>query len=210
MNRSQLEASVTKEYDTPDPSKYLQKFINLWISLPKVHVSDEATIKVYLRYCAEQMGMESRQNFAKGEWMGIFEELAVYYKLSLRDIERSLTNLSFIRQTLKGDQSAFKMLIAAYLCIIKVIFTKEYSQLAASEINYLDLFTRTRLIDLEDEYSHSHSAESHDLKWALRYCLIDEKERSSFLEQGVPFGYSELNRNAISQLCPWLDSFRIN
>lgn len=210
LNRKQLEASVTKEYGTPDPSKYLQKFINLWISLPKIHVSDEATTKVYLRYCAEQMGMESRQTLAKDEWMGIFEELAVYYKLSLRDIERSLTNLSFIRQTLKGDLSDFKMLIAVYLCIIKVIYIKEYGQLAASEISYLDLFTRTHLIDLAHEYTLNHSAEKHLLKWALRYCLIDEKERSSFLEQGMPFGSSELNKHAISQLCQWLDSFRIN
>jgi predicted KAP-like P-loop ATPase len=35
MNKIQLEASVRNEYGTVEASKYLQKFINLWISLPK-------------------------------------------------------------------------------------------------------------------------------------------------------------------------------
>jgi hypothetical protein len=213
MNRSQLEASVTKEYGTDDPSKYLQKFINLWISLPKVHVSDEATIKVYLQYCAKQMGMEW-QNQSSNDWSWIFEELGAYYRLSLRDIERSLTNLAFIRQGLKenDDLTIFYKLIAAYLCIIKVVFPNEYNQLAASEINYQDLFTRTRLTKVADEYADDHSSVKQSVRWVLRYCLIDEKERRSFLEHGSPFSPSELPRkkNLIQYLCQWLDSFRIN
>jgi hypothetical protein len=200
MNRSQLEASVTKEYGTKEPSKYLQKFINLWVSLPKVQVSDESTTKVYIQYCAKEMGMEWQQNFAPNEWMGILEELALHYNLSLREIERSLTNVSFILKGLKNELSSFHKVIAAFLCIIKVKYTDEYNQLAQSEINHLDLFTKTRLTDLADGYTHLSSGEKHHLTWALRYCLIDEKERKSFLEQGTPFGASEHNKRAIQTL----------
>ena len=213
MNRTQLEASVIKEYGTSDPSKYLQKFINLWISLPKVHVSDERTTKVYLRYCAKQMGMESQQNFAKDEWMGIFEELGDHYDLSLRDMERALTNVSFIRRTLTRDLSVFDRWIAVYLSIIKVIYTQEYNLLATSKIEYTDLFTKTRLTDLADGDTHNHFAEKHILKWVLRYCLIDERKRRSFMEGGIPFGLSVLpsrGKNSIQDICQLLDSLRIN
>ncbi len=45
MNRAQLEASVEHEYGTGDPSKYLQKFINLWVSLPKSDEADRSRCK---------------------------------------------------------------------------------------------------------------------------------------------------------------------
>ncbi|SOD39882.1 KAP family P-loop NTPase fold protein [Nitrosovibrio sp. Nv4] len=211
MNRTQLEASVRNEYGTADASKYLQKFINLYLSLPKVQVSDERTTKVYLRHCVKQMEMEG-QTPNQNEWIAMFEELVDHYNLSLREIERCLTNFSFIRSGIEGNFASFYNWIAVYVCIIKVKYLEEYNQLSSSKISYIDLFKRTDLTNLVDRNPQDSSAENHNLKWALRYCLMDESEHLSFIERGHPFGSLDTitSRNAIKTICQWLDSFRMN
>ena len=211
MNRTQLEASVRNEYGTADASKYLQKFINLWVSLPKVHVSDERTTKVYLRYCVKKMGMDP-QNPNEEEWIKNFEELVIYYNLSLREIERSLTNFSFLRIGLENVLNYSYRWISVYLCIIKVRYSDEYHKLLATKIEYSELFKKTHLIDLQTNWivPGEKVIEGHPLKWLLRYYLSSEAQKDELLSAGNPIGAIDLSmsKNAIENISRWLDSFR--
>lgn len=201
------------EYGTPDPSKYLQKFINLWVSLPKVQISDERTTKVYLRYCLKQMQMEAK-NQNETDWALMFEELVVYYNLSLRDIERSLTNFSLIRIVLKDRNINYDYRwICAYLSVIKVIYPHIYKQIAISHIDYPILFEKTNLDALHKDWIFSEQPpENHNLKWLLRYCLANDEQARELLSKGnyLSSGHMSNRQTAIKDICMWLDSFRIN
>ena len=98
MNRKQLEASVRNEYGTDEATQYLQKFINLWVSLPKAQEGDDRDTKRYLSYCLKSMEMEAK-NENERLWVEMFEELVSHYNLALREIERSLTIFSVLRKS---------------------------------------------------------------------------------------------------------------
>lgn len=213
MNRSQIEASVRNEYGTVDPSGYLQKFINLWISLPKnkgLYI-DESDAKKYLHDCVKRMEMEAPNLHDRG-WMKRFEVLVVHYNLSLREIERALTNFAFIRMGSPSNLNDHYMWLTAYLSIIKVRYTEVYHLLATSQIEYADLVKKTNLNTLEERNwaSSPASVESHYLKWLLRYYLSDEEQAGALLSEGNHLGgiiFSN-GRTAIKDICKWLDSFR--
>ena len=212
MNRSQLEASVRNEYGTADASKYLQKFINLWVSLPKAKEGYDHDTRTYLSHCIKRMGMEP-VNQNQQNLLGMFDELIIYYNVSLREIERCMTNLAFIRANQNENLNHHYQWITAYLSIIKVIYPTVYSQLCTSQIDYPTLVKNTKLDELQKNWTHTgQSTESHYLKWLLRYYLADDEQARVMLSEGNHLGsmiFSD-GRTAIKDVCKWLDSFRTN
>lgn len=208
LNRTQLEASVRNVYgtDAVDASKYLQKFINLWISLPKFQKGDAHEAKVYLSYCIERMGMKRNQD--DHVWIDMFEELVVHYNLSLREIERSLTNFAFVRSGLNPYANYALHWILVYLSIIKVKYANEYARLSAGSIKYTDLVQLTQLDGLKKDWNFSEMAESHGLKWILRYSLSTDDEIRTLLAKGNPYMGTDMLvvRGATKTISQWLDS----
>jgi hypothetical protein len=212
MNRTQLEASVTREYgtDKAEAPRYLQKFINLWVSLPKIKDIHNNDAKNYFSQCLKSMGMEPKSPF-EGAWIAAFEGLIVYYNPSLREIERSLTNFAFLQNRLDIKLNEPYRMISAYLCIIKVIFAPVYNQLAAGYIDYPTLITKTNLAGYQLNWT-GKEVESHYLKWLLRYYLSNDEQATGLLTEGNYLGgiIAANGRTAINDLCKWLDSFRTN
>jgi hypothetical protein len=211
-NKTQLEASVKKEYGTPDAAKYMQKFINLWVSLPKAKEGYDHDSRTYLSRCIKLMEMEpTNQN--QQDWMAMFEELIIYYSVSFREIERCMTNFAFLRANLNSNLNHHYQWITAYLAIIKVIYPTVYSQLCVSQIDYPTLVKNTSLDKLQRNWMLSEQpSESHYLKWLLRYYLSDDEQAKALLLEGNHLGpviWSN-GRTAIRDVCKWLDSFRMN
>ncbi len=212
MNRSQLEASVKHEYGTDNAPQYLQKFINLWVSLPKSNDSDRCDAKTYLSYCMDRMGIE-RNSADEKQWAQMFEELVIYYNnISLREIERALTNFAFIRTGLEIKLDYPHMWIAVYLCIIKVTHSDEYSQLSASKIEYSELFKQTNLTNLESNWTEAGETiiETHPLKFMLRYYLSNKVKRKAMFTPESTLSSSQLKGEPIKDISKWLNSFRMN
>lgn len=212
MNRIQLEASVRNEYGAADPSAYLQKFINLWISLPKVHESDEPTTKVYLKHCMKQIGMEAQTGYQR-RWIEMFEELVNHYNLSLREIERCLTNFSLIWVGLSQETRISYQWIGVYLSIIKVKYQPEYRQLSASKfLSHADLFEQTGLSELRDDrWIIMEKGQNHPLKFLLQYHLSNDAAKKKLRAVENPlteFEQLNIQDKTIEILCSWLDSFR--
>lgn len=214
LNRTQLEASVIKEYgtDEADASKYLQKFINLWISLPKNKESERCDAKTYLSDCIKRMGLESKDG-KEEEWNKMmFERLVVHYNMPLREIERSLTNFALIRGSFSGAPNYVYRWITAYVSIIKVRYPDEYNLLSKGKITYPALVDKTYLTELKDNWMmpEEKAIESHPLKWLLRYYLANDTEKGKLRTPENPFGAIELSASGqvIENSCNWLDSFR--
>ena len=217
MNRTQLQASVEHEYGTGDPSKYLQKFINLWVSLPKSEEADRSHAKTYLFHCLKRMNLEAKSS-NETEWNKMLEELVIYYNMSPREIERSLTNFAFIRMGLSHSFNYPYRWVTAYISVIKARYSDVYYRLSAGkigqtgQIGYAYLIDKTDLTALRANWipPGEKVIESHPLKWLLRYYMSDDAQKEKLLEAGNPIGAIELShsRSVIEDTCRWLDSFR--
>lgn len=208
MNRDQLEESVRCEYGRGvESEKYLQKFINLWASLPKSKEEHNCDTKVYLSNCFKQMGLEANSRNSH-EAVEAFEELAAFYDMSLREIERSLTNFSIIHNITDANLVSEYQWMAVYVSIIKVLYPSAYRRLLSDDITYDELVSETALSKLRASWWEDDKPEGHPLRWYLRYYLSTDEEVKLLLEKGNVLGNRRGGRKGVQNVCKWLESFQ--
>lgn len=208
MNRSQLEESVRREYGSNvEAHKYLYKFINIWANLPKNRDQYNCDIKKYVSNCLRKMDFEVKTRIDEAV-EEVFQDYAEYYDLSMRDIERSLTNFALVYNITDGRPNLDCQWLFPYISIIKTIHPGSYRKLRAGKTKYKQLVSETGLGDLHADW-WEEKPESHPLKWFLRYHLCNEEERKALLEEGAnesKSGYG--NKSTIEIICRYLDTFQ--
>lgn len=200
-----MEESVRCEYGREvKASEYLQKFVSIWTTLPKPNNAHASVPKLYLQNCLTRMEYTSSTR-TQQTTIEFFEYLASYYNLSLRDIEKSLTNFAIINNAI-GNLNTEYSLVSVFVAVTKTTRPDTYQRLASNGITYKELEVEASLSGLGTEYS----GEGHPLKWLLKYLLATDDEAEELLKQGNPFGGGVSGRNAIIDICRWLESFRKN
>ena len=208
MNRAQMDEIIRTRYGGGiDSTKYLQKFVHIWSGLPKSADGYTSNGKKYLSNCLVRMGFEVR---TRSQQVGIelYEELIDHYTISLREIERSLTNYAIIQNITSGDLNVDYLWLSIYLSIIKVLYPSTYRKISIGNISYDQVIKETELQSFEDDNWKNDKPEGHPLRWTLKYYLSDDEEVKELLQHG---DYSEARgygRTAISNICSWLETFR--
>lgn len=209
MNRPQLEEAVRCEYGSGvDASKYLQKFVSVWATLPKSNDQTNPNIKNYLHNCLKAMNFECKTK-ANVNAVDVFEELAVFYDLSLREVEKSLTNFAIIyNSTDEGNLNIEYLYIAIFLCIIKVIKPEVYLKLSTARIDYEQLSNLVELKKLKNRYWGD--AEEHQLRWYLKYNLSSEEVASELVKElkDQSFSFRLSGQRTVLSICKWMDTFQ--
>lgn len=202
MNRVQLEEAVRCEYGREvDATKYLQKFISIWTTLPKPTDKNLLVSKTYLRHCLNRMDCS-----LDSSTLHFFEELITFYDLSFREIERSLTNFAIIRNVKKDVYESYS-LISVFLAVIKVIRPTVYNKLRSNSISYKELLEQAELDELKTERWGYFGG--HRIKWLLKFCLATDDEAQSLLQQGEPRGIG-FDRRVLVTAINWLETFPRN
>lgn len=211
MNKEQISNVIESRYGQGIEShKYLQKFIHIWAELPKSKDRRTSTGKVYLDHCLSRMGFEIKVP-GQPEGIAFYKELIDYYGMSLRDIERSLTNFAIIHN-IRGDDLAWEYReLSIFLSISKVLFPACYKKMRDGNTTYEKVIHEAKLGSLEDEWwKKQNEPESHSLKWTLRYSLSSEEELQKIakaaLDDGRKLEFPRW-RNGIIDICGWLESF---
>ena len=208
MNRTQLEEAVKCEYGAGvDASRYLQKFVSGWTSLPKPNYDHQSLGNGYVRSCLKAMNFEVKTQ-AQHDAIGYIEELVNHYNLSLREVEKTLTNFAIIyNATDECNLNSEYLTLAIFLCVIKVIKPEIYNKLSRKKIDYPELVKSADLTRLKAQYWDEQ--EEHPLRWLLKYNLSTEDEANelvaSMKTQRVNRMYN--NRNIVTTICKWLDTF---
>ena len=207
MNRVQLEEAVRCEYGSGvDASKYLQKFVSVWAALPKSKDQTNRAIKNYLRNCLKAMNFETKTQ-ANVNAVDIFEELASHYNLSLREIEKSLTNFAMLYNvTDDGNLNLEYLHIGIFLCILKVIKPEVYHRISRTKIDYDQLVNLAELKNLKSQYWGE--AEEHQLRWYLKYNLSSEEDGTALLNSLSSRNFRVSGQRAIASICNWMDAFQ--
>lgn len=98
MNRDQLEESVKCRYGSGiDAKRYLQKFINVWLSLPKQIDGHTKSSVLFAKHAINSMECRffNEKGFCKDTFLNLIERHATSY----REIERMLTYISIVENT---------------------------------------------------------------------------------------------------------------
>lgn len=173
MNRHQLEESVKCRYGAGiDSVTYLQKFINVWLSLPRAsgkYQQDDGAqyLKVSINSMAENSQILSSKAF------NILEALVKHLKPSFRDIERILTYYAIIENSHKDSMNELYQNMMAVICYVKVMNPKLLDEVMSKRATSKELLEELNLLDdleLIDEYKLEYLANeiefdlAHDLR----------------------------------------------
>ncbi|MCP4114095.1 MAG: hypothetical protein GY737_01605 [Desulfobacteraceae bacterium] len=119
-NRDQLEESIKARYGKDiDPTNYLHKFVNLWITLPRKNNEHYDSGIEFLNYAASSM-TETEECITDQKAINTISEIVKFYQPSFREIERILTYFSIIHNMSRGRQSLENyQSIMALICYLK-------------------------------------------------------------------------------------------
>jgi hypothetical protein len=209
MNRTQLEEAVRCEYGSGvDAPRYLQKFVSIWTSLPKLNDGYTSVPKKYLQNCLSRMEYEL-QTRTHQSTIEFYEELATYYDLSLREIEKSLTSFAIIHNATDGNLNSDYSWISVFVAVTKVTSPDVYRKLANNSISYEELLVKASLSGLKADWWEDQP-EGHPIKWKLKYFLGTDEEAKELLEKGNHLDSQIGGRDAIPTVCRWLEAFQKN
>lgn len=135
MNKEQLEIAIKSVYGSEiDACTYLQKFINIETTLPKVIIHpDENDVK---KYCYK---LHELHEFGDNEYALCITkqvvELARHFNLSLRNLEKVYTNIAIFYISCDENESGpFELL--ALLSVIKITHPFIFTDLQSKPVPY--------------------------------------------------------------------------
>jgi hypothetical protein len=207
MNRNQLEEAVRSEYGSGvDAARYLQKFVSIWSSFPKLRENYQSVPTIYLKNCLSRMGYQA-QNSHQHSAIEFFEEIITYYDLSLREIEQCLTNFAIIQNATDGTLNTEYSYISVFISVIKVIKPATYRKLSRSSISYEELVAEASLEQFSVS-SWDDKPESHPLKWFLKYFMSSDEVASQMASETKILSGSLRSSDTVQSVCAWLEAFQ--
>ncbi|ELJ8483767.1 hypothetical protein RUK26_003403, partial [Vibrio cholerae] len=176
MHRQQLEGAVKSIYGSEiDAHTYLQKFINVETSLPKITKSRYSSDLD--KYCERLFDLHDLTTWGDRENLQeSIVSLAKYYNLSLRQLERVYTNLAIFYASSAQNHLRIVPLLSL-LAVIKVTHPDVYLRLGKSDITYDELIADLNLLEFKNDSEVTRKIE-FILSW-FKFSLIPENE---FLE----------------------------
>ena len=180
LNRKQLEASVKARYGNDvDASLYLQKFVNILVTLPRSTQRYEDHGEKYLKLTLNSMLLES-ENFQNTDLINFLSELVKFKKPSYREIEQILSYVAIIHNILGGTKYNPNYQVAiAIICYLKASLPIIFDKLSNSDINLTNLLKETRL-DTIDTNSGEFSYLEYMIK-VIKFDLSDEDTRKQMI-----------------------------
>ena len=181
MNRPQLEESVKHVYGPSiDAKTYLQKFINVETQLPK-RTSDKYynDVRDYIQRLRDLHQIEMWD--AEDTLFQFFEHVAIHRALSLRELERVITNIAVLYAVSDKDHFSLSPLVV-FLACVKVEDPGLYLALHNNEITYDEVVEKFNLIDLSSKTDEEQQTFGWFLGW-LQFCLFTQDEYDNSTEK---------------------------
>lgn len=180
-NREQLEESIKSKYGQGiDPTNYLHKFINVWLTMPRASSEYNDNGYQFLQNALSAM-KEENEVIANTESVSVLSDIVKFYQPSFREIERMLSYFSIINNML-GSQRYLEeyQYMIAMVCYLKAC-QPNCLKVINGKLNSSHIIESARL----DEISSSESYYSLQyVNKLVRFDLADEDARKQMLEEG--------------------------
>ncbi|MEZ8719332.1 P-loop NTPase fold protein [Vibrio splendidus] len=208
MNREQLEESVKSRYGNGiNASLYLQKFINVWLTLPRVKTDGSNNhSKLFFNYAVDLMGSTLlKQNQVTAR---VFKTLISNNATSFREIERMLTYFAVLENVEAQEWTANYQLIFACVCYLKVAEPLLIKSLLSKRILATEVHDRLNISP------HDNDMATQSLANLISASLCTKGELATMVEQKLVrndnFYEDEFDQNMFQTACNLLDSFSVS
>lgn len=171
INKLQLEESIRSTYGgNIDAHTYLQKFLTIEASIPKMASENTSIISKYCYHLAHALEIPENSDAPQ-----IFEAIGEHLSLTLRQLEKSYSN--FMLALASGNfRINHSTPLLVFLCIIKSTNPSLFKNLQVKDISYGEVFNEINYI--EDEEQHSHALR-YTMTW-IKSCLMNDDEYASY------------------------------
>ena len=180
LNRQQLEASVKARYGSDvNASLYMQKFVSLWLMLPRSAQRYDDYGEKYLRLAFKSM-LSENENFQNKLMIETLIELVKLNKTSYREIERILSYVAIVHN-MSNDTKYYEYYQAmiAFVCYLKASQAKIYNQLSNVNLTSHDLLNECNFFQIDSsEYSNLSY-----MKEIIEFDLADDATRRAMAEK---------------------------
>ncbi|EIQ7472506.1 KAP family P-loop NTPase fold protein [Vibrio parahaemolyticus] len=176
MHRQQLEVAVKSVYGPDiDAHTYLQKFINLETTLPRI--SQNIYSREIDNYCDRLYYLHELETWNdKQNLQDYIVALSKFYNLSLRQLERVYTNLAIFYASCQQNQLRI-IPVLSILIVTKVINPDLLRRLDLGEVSIKEFKSESKL-ELCDPKNHSYRRFDFINTW-FEYLLMTEEEMSN-------------------------------
>ncbi|MCJ1879419.1 KAP family P-loop NTPase fold protein [Pseudomonas nitroreducens] len=118
-NKSQISASIQKRYGSGiNPSLYLQKFIDLWISLPRIETKYTSHTRIYLYHILNKL-TTNQEPINNQLTIEILLDIFSANKTSYRGIQRTLSYFAILHNSSPHPYNDHYQAISALACYSK-------------------------------------------------------------------------------------------
>jgi hypothetical protein len=210
-NRNQLEESIKTKYGQGiDPTNYLHKFINIWLSIPRASNKNNDNGYQFLQYSIAKMEGDNEET-SKSIATSALNEIVKYYQPSFREIERTLSYYSIINNMLGMTESSdhYQCMIAI-VCYLKAC-KPNCLKLVNGKVNPQSILEAAQFneVDLREHYQIL----LHIYNW-VHFDLANENTRQEMIRKGtVRFYGDSLKQNpsdTIKTISSWLSGISSN
>ncbi len=210
LNREQLHEAIKSRYGNGvEANLYLQKFINIWLNLPRKSDQYLDHGSQYVRYALNSM-LNEGEKFINTEAVELLLELVKYFKPSFREIEQILSYFALI-QNMAGDTQYYShyQSIFSFICYLKVSNPSLINNIISEDINSEELISQSGLDKILKDTESYHTQylskliifdlSSDDVKKRM----IEEKEVSH-----EAYRHGRDQNKIMKQVCGWLSEIQ--
>lgn len=179
-NRAQLEESIKAKYGQGiDPTNYLHKFINVWLSMPRSSSEHNDHGYQFLQYALKAM-KDDNEEIVNKEVVTVLNDIVRFYQPSFREIERVLSYFSIINNMVGSTRYLpdYQYLIAI-VCYLKACKPNSL-KVVNGKLDYITVIKESRLNELTADgrfYSLEH------VNKLIRFDLSDDNTRQKMLDE---------------------------
>lgn len=202
-NRAQLEESIKEKYGQGiDPVNYLHKFINVWLSMPRVANEYNDHGRLFLTNALRSM-LDEDDCIANEDILSALEEIIKLHQPSFRQIERILSYFSII-MNMTGTtqyQPNYQYMIAI-VCYLKVC-SPSALKLVSGKLNATEISKALKLNEVKE------NSQFYTLQYIEKLITFDlgtdEIRRKMLEENQISMGtFGQVQKNIILTISSWL------
>lgn len=202
-NREQLEESIKSKYGQGiDPTNYLHKFINVWLTMPRASSEYNDNGSQFLQNALSAMKEES-EVIANTESVYVLNDIVKFYQPSFREIERMLSYFSIINNML-GSQYYLEnyQYMIAMVCYLKAC-QPNCLKVVNGRLDSSRIIEAARLDEIGSSKSYKYLNYINNL---VRFDLADEDTRAQMLEKNeIQIDrMGRVPKNLIKTISSWL------
>jgi len=210
LNRTQLEESIRSRYGNKvGATLYLQKFVNLWLSLPRKSDQYKDHGAQYVRHALNSMLVDDEQ-FQNDESIELLIEIVKSTKPSFREIEQILSYFALIQNMDNNSRfySSHQMMVA-FICYLKASKPELITRITNGDIRADELIEHSKI------YAILNGEELRYVDYLFKMITFDlgtDDVRKKMLDQKeiVNDAFGRDQRNIMIKVCGWLTEMHLN